>query len=90
MIFLISMLYVIQVLDLTRGVGHWQVNSKAVGDNDSQLKKTDHRVAGVDRELARQILNIAKEKEEDKKLLEEVDREAIDNNLTTMMMVNEW
>ena len=91
MIFLISMLYVIQVLDLTRGVGHWQVNSKAVGDNDSQLKKTDHRVAGVDRELARQILNIAKEREEeDKKLLEEVDREAINNNLTTMMMVNEW
>ena len=28
--------------------------------------------------------------EEDKKLLEEVDREAIDSNLTTMMMINEW
>ena len=75
-------------------MGHWQVNSKAVvgekQDKDSQLKKADHQVAGVNKELALQILNIAKEKEEDKKLLEEVDREAIDNNLTTMMMANEW
>jgi len=88
----------VKVLDLTQGVGHWHAKSETVGEkqeNDSQLtssefKKADHQVAGVDRELAPQILNIAKEEEEDKKLLEEVDREAMDGNLTTMTMVNEW
>jgi len=88
----------VKVLDLTQGVGHWHAKSETVGEkqeNDSQLtssefKKADHQVAGVDRELAPQILNIANEEEEDKKLLEEVDREAMDGNLTTMTMVNEW
>ena len=72
-------------------MGHWQAKSKTVGEkleNDSQLTKTVHQVVGVDRELAPQILNISKEEQEDKKLLEEVDREAIDNNL--IRMVNEW
>jgi len=71
----------VQVLDLTKDVGHWQGKSRVVGGRtenylqriSSEVKKTDHQV-----------------EEEDKKLLEEVDREAIDSNLTTMMMINEW
>ena len=88
--------FVIQVLDLTKGVGHRQFRSEAVNEKQenysqltsSELEKRDQQVAGVDRELAPHILNISKEEQEDKKLLEEVDREAIDNNLITM--VNEW
>jgi len=71
----------VQVLDLTKDVEHRQAKSKVVGgrtenylQQTSEVKKTDHQV----------------EEEEDKKLLEEVDREAIDSNLTTMMMINEW
>ena len=96
-----------QVLDLNKGVGQWQAKSKAASESEeidlqltsSALNKTNHMVAGVDREFALQILNIAKEEEEDKKLveeeedkklLEEVDREVIDSNLATMMMINEW
>jgi len=83
----------VKVLDLIKGMGHWQAKSKTVGEkqeNDSQLTKTVHQVVGVDKALAPQILNIGKEEEEDKKLLEEVDREAMDSSLTTMTMVNEW
>ena len=88
--------FVIQVLDLTKGVGHRQFRSEAVNEKQenysqltsSELEKRDQQVAGVDRELAPQILKISKEEQEDKKLLEEVDREAIDNNL--IRMVNEW
>ena len=87
------MSFVIQVLNSTKGFGHWQAESKAASERQEigpEFNKTDHRVAGEDRELAHQILNIAKEEEEDKKLLEEVDREAMDSNMPTMMMVNEW
>jgi len=85
-----------KVLDLTKGVGHRQFRSEAVNEKQenysqltsSELEKRDQQVAGVDRELAPQILKISKEEQEDKKLLEEVDREAIDNNL--IRMVNEW
>ena len=83
---------------MNKGVGQWQTKSKAASESEeidlqltsSALNKTKHMVAGVDREFALQILNIAKEEEEDKKLLEEVDREAMDSNMTTMMMANEW
>jgi len=87
-----------KVLDLNKGVGQWQAKSKAASEREESypqltslaLNKTNQRVAGEDRELALQILNIAKEEEEDKKLLEEVDREAMDSNMATMMMANEW
>ena len=87
-----------QVLDLTKDVGHWQGKSRVVGGRtenylqriSSEVKKTDHQVGWVGRESLLQILNIVQVEEEDKKLLEEVDREAIDSNLTTMMMINEW
>ena len=83
---------------MNKGVGQWQAKSKAASESEeidlqltsSALNKTNHMVAGVDREFALQILNIAKEEEEDKKLVEEVDREVIDSNLATMMMINEW
>ena len=87
-----------QVLDSNKGVGQWQAKSKAASEREESypqltslaLNKTNQQVAGEDRELALQILNIAKEEEEDKKLLEEVDREAMDSNMATMMMANEW
>ena len=86
------------MLDLTKDVGPWQGKSRVVGGRtenylqriSSEVKKTDHQVGWVGRESLLQILNIVQVEEEDKKLLEEVDREAIDSNLTTMMMINEW
>ena len=85
----------LQVLDLTKDAGHLQAENKAWGErrvsapqqNFSEVKKTDQQ--GINGECSLQILNIAKVEEEDQKLLEEVDREAIDSNLT-MMMINEW
>jgi len=68
-----------KVLDLTKGVGHRQFRSEAVNEkqeNYSQL--TSSELEKRDQQ----------EEQEDKRLLEEVDKEAIDNNL--IRMVNEW
>ena len=83
---------------MTKDAGHLQAESKVWGErrvsapqqNFSEVKNTDQQ--GINGECSLQILNIAKVEEEDKKLLEEVDREAIGSNmtLTTMMMINEW